>query len=90
MNKDVECGLTSDQLHIIEKCCGVNPVDFNESNDIVYTDQGNFTVCNIIGKYNTIQTGVAKRRPDDDESNAARHNISFMRAIKSDSITFSI
>ena len=80
--------LTSDERHIVEKCSMITPDDFDKTHTVVYTEQCNFTVCSIFGRYNTFQTGVAKRRPDDDNSEDARHNISFMRAVKSIPTTF--
>lgn len=81
MNKNVDNTLTSDERHIINKCCDVDPDDFAELNDIQYTEQGNFTVCNIIGLNRRVSTGVTKRRPDDDRSKEAGYNISFVRAL---------
>lgn len=83
MSKDIERRLTPNERHIVEKCCDIDPSVFAKYTDIQYTKQGNFTVCNIISLNGyAIRTGVAKRRPEDDDSASAGFNISFMRAIK--------
>ena len=81
MDENTANGLTRDERHIVEKSSVLDPDSFNMLNDIQYTTQGNFTVCNIIGVDGTVYAGVTKRRPDDDTSEVAGHNISFVRAL---------